>query len=78
MDRELTFGMLYRFEFLAFTSDVKHFRTKKDMVGVSVRTILANVFTQLVVRESYPSLSPTDDSHDAEALPLMYSLVPTR
>ncbi|GAA6059022.1 hypothetical protein JCM10212_001247 [Sporobolomyces blumeae] len=37
------------FEFLAFTSDVKHWRNKKELTGVSVRTILVNVFTQLVV-----------------------------
>ncbi|GAA5996710.1 uncharacterized protein JCM10292_003152 [Rhodotorula paludigena] len=37
------------FEFLAFTSDVKHWRNKKELVGVSVRTILVNVFTQTVV-----------------------------
>ncbi|BGP24907.1 cleft lip and palate associated transmembrane protein [Rhodotorula toruloides] len=37
------------FEFLAFTSDVKHWRGKKELVGVSVRTILTNVFVQLVV-----------------------------
>ncbi|GAA5840785.1 hypothetical protein JCM3766R1_000883 [Sporobolomyces carnicolor] len=37
------------FEFLAFSSDVKHWRGKKEMVGVSVRTILVNVFTQIVV-----------------------------
>ncbi|GAA5962364.1 hypothetical protein JCM3765_002956 [Sporobolomyces pararoseus] len=37
------------FEFLAFSSDVKHWKNKKEMVGVSVRTILANIFTQIVV-----------------------------
>ncbi|GAA5925305.1 uncharacterized protein JCM15063_004986 [Sporobolomyces koalae] len=37
------------FEFLAFTADVKHWRGKKELVGVSVRTILVNVFTQIVV-----------------------------
>ena len=30
------------FEFLAFKNDVSHWRKKKDNVGVSVRTILAN------------------------------------
>ncbi|KAK4889715.1 hypothetical protein LTR27_011516 [Elasticomyces elasticus] len=37
------------FELLAFKSDVGHWRKKKDNVGVSVRTILANVFMQLVI-----------------------------
>ena len=37
------------FEALAFKSDVSHWRNKKDNVGVSVRTILANVFMQTVI-----------------------------
>ncbi|KIJ56616.1 hypothetical protein M422DRAFT_62579 [Sphaerobolus stellatus SS14] len=37
------------FEFLAFSSDVSHWRNKKEMVGVSVRTIITNVFVQLVI-----------------------------
>ncbi|GAA5984062.1 hypothetical protein JCM10908_006032 [Rhodotorula pacifica] len=37
------------FEFLAFTSDVSHWRNKKELVGVSIRTILTNVFTQAVI-----------------------------
>ena len=37
------------FELLAFKSDVGHWRKKKDNVGVSVRTILANVFMQLII-----------------------------
>ncbi|KDQ17339.1 hypothetical protein BOTBODRAFT_105998, partial [Botryobasidium botryosum FD-172 SS1] len=37
------------FEFLAFTSDVSHWRKKEEMVGVSVRTIITNVFVQLVI-----------------------------
>ncbi|WPH03987.1 Hypothetical protein R9X50_00687100 [Acrodontium crateriforme] len=37
------------FEMLAFKSDVGHWRNKKDNVGVSVRTILSNVFMQLVI-----------------------------
>lgn len=37
------------FELLAFKSDVGHWRNKKDNVGVSVRTILANVFMQSVI-----------------------------
>ncbi|KAI5481900.1 Cleft lip and palate associated transmembrane protein [Pseudohyphozyma bogoriensis] len=37
------------FEMLAFTSDISHWRKKKELVGVSVRTILTNCFVQLVV-----------------------------
>ncbi|GAB7366022.1 hypothetical protein MBLNU230_g7345t2 [Neophaeotheca triangularis] len=37
------------FELLAFKSDVSHWRQKKDNVGTSVRTILANVFMQSVI-----------------------------
>ncbi|KAK4686060.1 hypothetical protein P7C73_g4075, partial [Tremellales sp. Uapishka_1] len=38
------------FEFLAFSSDVKHWRQKdKNLVGVSLRTILTNCFVQLVI-----------------------------
>lgn len=37
------------FEFLAFTSDISHFRKKKDNVGISVRSILGNVFMQAVI-----------------------------
>ncbi|TFK25929.1 cleft lip and palate associated transmembrane protein [Coprinopsis marcescibilis] len=37
------------FEMLAFKSDVTHWRHKKEMVGVSVRTIITNVFVQIVV-----------------------------
>ena len=37
------------FELLAFKSDVGHWRKKKDNVGVSVRTILSNVFMQLII-----------------------------
>ncbi|KIK03153.1 hypothetical protein K443DRAFT_677001 [Laccaria amethystina LaAM-08-1] len=37
------------FEMLAFKSDVSHWRQKKEMVGVSVRTIITNVFVQIVV-----------------------------
>ncbi|KAG8980225.1 hypothetical protein FRB94_011328 [Tulasnella sp. JGI-2019a] len=36
------------FEMLAFTSDVSHWRTRKELVGVSVRTILVNVFVQII------------------------------
>lgn len=45
----LTILPLYSFEFLAFTSDVSHWRNKKELVGVSIRTILTNVFTQAVI-----------------------------
>lgn len=37
------------FEFLAFTSDISHWRNKKEMTGVSVRTILTNCATQLII-----------------------------
>ena len=37
------------FEALAFKSDISHWRHKKDNVGTSVRTILANVFMQTVI-----------------------------
>ncbi|KAI9813796.1 MAG: hypothetical protein M1827_003586 [Pycnora praestabilis] len=37
------------FEMLAFSSDISHWRNKKDNVGISVRTILANVFMQTVI-----------------------------
>ncbi|KAL4898608.1 cleft lip and palate transmembrane protein 1-domain-containing protein [Aspergillus ambiguus] len=37
------------FETLAFKNDISHWRKKKDVVGTSVRTILANVFMQTVV-----------------------------
>ncbi|KAL1648753.1 hypothetical protein SLS58_001932 [Diplodia intermedia] len=37
------------FEMLAFKNDVSHWRQKKDNVGTSVRTILANVFMQLII-----------------------------
>ncbi|MCJ1480161.1 hypothetical protein MMC06_000315 [Schaereria dolodes] len=37
------------FEMLAFKSDISHWRHKKDNVGISVRTILANVFMQSVI-----------------------------
>lgn len=37
------------FEMLAFKNDVSHWRKKKDNIGTSVRTILANVFMQTVI-----------------------------
>ncbi|QIX01943.1 hypothetical protein AMS68_007460 [Peltaster fructicola] len=37
------------FELLAFSSDVGHWRKKKDNVGVSVRTILSNVVMQTII-----------------------------
>ncbi|KAH8600974.1 cleft lip and palate transmembrane protein 1-domain-containing protein [Bisporella sp. PMI_857] len=37
------------FEMLAFKSDISHFRNKKNNVGISVRSILANVFMQGVI-----------------------------
>jgi hypothetical protein len=37
------------FEMLAFKNDISHWRNKKDNVGISFRTILANVFMQTVI-----------------------------
>jgi len=37
------------FEMLAFKSDVSHWRNKKDNVGTSVRSILANVVMQSII-----------------------------
>ncbi|GAP91715.2 putative cleft lip and palate transmembrane protein 1 [Rosellinia necatrix] len=36
-------------ETLAFGSDIAHYRKKKDNIGISVRSILANVFMQSVI-----------------------------
>ena len=37
------------FEMLAFKSDISHWKNKKDNVGISVRSILGNVFMQTVI-----------------------------
>ncbi|THH31309.1 hypothetical protein EUX98_g2887 [Antrodiella citrinella] len=37
------------FEFLAFSTDVAHWRKKQELVGVSVRTIVTNVVVQLII-----------------------------
>jgi len=37
------------FEMLAFKSDVSHWRKRDELTGVSVRTIITNVFVQLVI-----------------------------
>lgn len=37
------------FEGLAFKSDISHWRNKKDNIGISFRTILANVFMQSII-----------------------------
>jgi Cleft lip and palate transmembrane protein 1 (CLPTM1) len=37
------------FEGLAFKSDVSHWRKKKDNIGTSLRTILANIVMQLII-----------------------------
>ncbi|KIM31321.1 hypothetical protein M408DRAFT_320336 [Serendipita vermifera MAFF 305830] len=37
------------FEMLAFKNDVSHWKNKKELVGVSVRTIITNVVVQLVI-----------------------------
>ncbi|KAK2813072.1 hypothetical protein FQN49_008327, partial [Arthroderma sp. PD_2] len=43
-------GVLHMiFEGLAFKNDIAHWRQKKDVVGTSVRTIIANVFMQLII-----------------------------
>lgn len=36
-------------EMLAFGSDIAHYRKKKDNVGISVRSILANAFMQTII-----------------------------
>lgn len=37
------------FEMLAFKSDVSHWRAQKELVGVSVRTIITNVIVQIII-----------------------------
>lgn len=37
------------FEMLAFKSDISHYRNKKNNVGISVRSILAEVFMKGVI-----------------------------
>lgn len=37
------------FEFLAFSSDVAHWRKKEELTGVSVRTIVTNVVVQIII-----------------------------
>lgn len=37
------------FEFLAFKNDISHWRKRKDTIGVSVRTIIANVVMQTII-----------------------------
>lgn len=37
------------FEFLAFKSDISHWKNKKDTIGVSVRSIIANVVMQSII-----------------------------
>ncbi|KAI0772049.1 cleft lip and palate transmembrane 1 [Trametes elegans] len=37
------------FEFLAFSSDVSHWRQKQELVGVSVRCIVTNVVVQIII-----------------------------
>ncbi|KAK2465943.1 hypothetical protein APHAL10511_001584 [Amanita phalloides] len=37
------------FEILAFKNDVSHWRHKKELTGVSVRTIVTNVFVQIII-----------------------------
>lgn len=61
------------FEFLAFSSDVSHWRKKdkdSDMVGVSLRTIVVNCVTQLVIL-----LYLQDNNQDTSWMILFVSLV---
>ncbi|KAJ1362845.1 hypothetical protein KIN20_022540 [Parelaphostrongylus tenuis] len=37
------------FEFLAFKSDIQFWRSRKDLVGLSVRSVLFNIFQSLIV-----------------------------
>jgi len=37
------------FDFLAFSNDVKFWKERKDMVGLSFRSLIMNIFTQTVV-----------------------------
>ncbi|CAG8571160.1 14794_t:CDS:10 [Funneliformis caledonium] len=37
------------FEFLAFKNDIAHWRNKEELTGVSVRSILLNIFFQLII-----------------------------
>lgn len=37
------------FEMMAFKSDISHYRNKKNNVGISVRSILANVVMQAII-----------------------------
>ncbi|KAG4108418.1 cleft lip and palate transmembrane 1 [Neocallimastix lanati (nom. inval.)] len=37
------------FDFLAFSNDVKFWKERKDMVGLSLRSLLMNIFTQTVI-----------------------------
>lgn len=47
------------FEFLAFSSDVSHWRKKDNMAGVSLGSIMTNVIVQLIIL-----LYLLDQSHD--------------
>lgn len=42
--------MVRRFEMLAFTNDVAHWRTKKELVGVSLRYVEAALARVAVTR----------------------------
>lgn len=37
------------FEMMAFKSDISHYRNKKNNIGISVRSIFANVFMQTII-----------------------------
>ncbi|CAI2180434.1 3776_t:CDS:10 [Funneliformis geosporum] len=47
------------FEFLAFKNDIAHWKNKEELTGVSVRSILLNIFFQLII-----FLYLMDNNHD--------------
>jgi hypothetical protein len=56
------------FEMLAFKSDISHYRNKKNNVGISVRSILGNVFMQGVI-----FLYLMDNNENTSTFPLLVS-----
>src|SRR6187402_480525 len=71
------------FEMLAFKSDISHYRNKKNNVGISVRSILGNVFMQAVIflylldnNDNTSKLSPIPQRSLANATRLDDSLLP--
>ena len=61
------------FEMLAFKSDISHFRNKKNNVGISVRTILSNVFMQGVI--FLYLLDNNDNTSKSSAVVFMIALI---